>query len=272
MLAGTMLGVASVFQTLLVPSFWRRAGFVIIETVAIFIPFYAFDRTMLGVSISLVFIFFLLGYLESRREFDHETSIRFFRVTHGVIAKMTTGILLAGVLLGLPTITIKNSLISEPQFNTFFDWTVGVVHGFYPELSLSGTFSDFTQSIAKGQLKNNEAFRALSEEAQNAAVQAALVQVSASLSKSLGVTISSTSTTGEVTYQFIMKNIEAWQSRAPLLFMIGWGILLFLVLRSAGVVFIWITQIATMIVYEIFLATSFLRIVEQPQTKEVIEY
>jgi len=41
----------------------------------------------------IVLIFFLIGYLQSRSELDHGTTVRFFRSTHGVTAKTVTAML-----------------------------------------------------------------------------------------------------------------------------------------------------------------------------------
>ena len=45
------------------------------------------------------FHFLFMGYLEGRAELEHGTTIRFFRSTHGVVAKTVTAMLVAGIIL-----------------------------------------------------------------------------------------------------------------------------------------------------------------------------
>ena len=193
-------------------------------------------------------------------------------MTHGAAAKAVTVALLVAIILYLPMSNSGRIFVGEPEFNAFFNWASGLAGDFYPTISFTGSFSDFAQSVAKEEFAGNATFEALAPDDQNAAIAAAADQIESNLSKSLGVTLTATSSTSDVTYNAIIKIFQGWSDRFSVWFTAGWAIALFLVLRSVSVVFVWIGQFLTMIVYELLLAAGIIRIAEEPQTKEVIEF
>jgi hypothetical protein len=92
------------------------------------------------------------------------------------------------------------------------------------------------------------------------------------LSKNIGINVQPQDTIGATIYQFIMSTLNGWKDRFQGGFFVGWGVVLFFVARSVGIVFEWIDQLLFLVVYEILLASRFVRIKEEPRTKEVIEY
>jgi len=267
-----LFAAALALEALLGPSGWRRFSILIVEIIALFVPFYALDWRMIAASAVIALIFLFIGYLQSRGELEHGTTIRFFRSTHGSVAKSVTAGLLIAIVLYLPAAIAGRIFMSEPEFNIFFNWAAGLAADFYPMISFKGSFSNFAQSVAKEELAGTTAFTELTGGEQSAAISAATSQVEENLSKSLGVTVTATSSTSDVAYNAIVNMFQAWSARFSVWFTVGWAIALFLVLRSVGVIFVWIGQFLTMIIYELLLATGVIRIVEEPQTKEVIEF
>jgi uncharacterized membrane protein len=53
---------------------------------------------------------------------------------------------------------------------------------------------------------------------------------------------------------------------------LAWGAILFLVLRSIGIIVVWIAQLFSLVFYEFFLAVGFMKISEEMQTKETIDF
>jgi hypothetical protein len=235
-------------------------------------PFYASNIQMLAASAAVALVFLFVGYLQARGELNHGTTIRFFRSTHGIVAKTVTASLLVAVILYLPTASAGAIFIGESGFNVFFNWAAGLAVHFYPAISFTGSFDDFARSAAKEGLAGNSAFNALPSADQDAAVSAMAGQIKDSLSKSFGVTLSASSSTSDVAYGAIENMLQGLRNRFPAGFDAGWGITLFLILRSIGVIAVWVGQFLTMIVYELLLATGIIRIAEEPQTKEVIEF
>ncbi|MGB7958060.1 MAG: hypothetical protein WCF77_04460 [Minisyncoccia bacterium] len=267
-----ILTVATAMEALLEGSLKRRIEILILEAVVLLVPFYATDVRLLATCAVIVLIFFLIGYLQSRSELDHGTTVRFFRSTHGVTAKTVTAMLLVAIILYLPMASAGKFFIGEPEFGAFFDWAAGLIGNFYPAISFTGSLDDFAQSVAKNELAGAATFTALSPANQSAAILAGTGQIEENLSKSLGVTLSSSSPMSDVAYAAIKNMLQSWSVRFSIWFLAGWALAVFLILRSVGVLVVWVSQFLTMIVYEMLLSSGAIRIVEQPQTKEVIEF
>jgi hypothetical protein len=264
--------VVLTLETLIGKSMWRRVGILLVEVAAMLVPFYAFDVRILGVSIGIAFVLLFAGHLEGHGELTHGTTIRFFRSTHGIVAKSVTASILVAIILYLPAASAGLVFIGESGFKDFFDWTASLVANYYPAISFTGSFDDFAKSVAREEFTDNTNFRLMSSDDQNAVLSAAAIQIEQNLSKSLNVNPAPTTLTSDVAYNAIKNLLQEWRSRFSVWFTVAWGIVLFLTLRSIGVVAVWIGQILSMIVYELLLAADIVRIKEEPQTKEVVEF
>jgi len=251
---------------------WRRIGILALEIIALLLPFYLLNAWILVASAAAAFIFLLAGYLQTHSELSHSTTVRFFRSTHGVTAKAVTATLLVAIILYFPMMGSETVFINESGFKSFFGWAAGLVNNFYPTIALTGSFDNFAQSVAQGELAGNTTFKAMPPADQSAAVAAAASQIEASLSRSFGFTPSAASSTSEVAYNAIEKMLQGWRAQFSVWFTVGWEISLFLIFRCIGIVAVWIGQFLAMIAYELLLASGVIRIVEEPQTKEVIEF
>ncbi len=259
-------------EMLLGEKVWRRIGILIVEIIALFLPFYTFNVLIVAVAAAIVFIFFLAGYLQGRSELSHSVTIRFFKSTHEVTAKAVTAALLAAIILYFPMVSGETVFIGKAGFSSFFNWAAGLANNFYPTISLTGSFDDFAQSVAKEELTGNATFKTMSPADQDSVVSAAADQIKANLSKSLDVAPSPVSSMSDIVYNVIEKTLQGWRARFSVWFTVGWEISLFLVLRCIGVAVVWVGQFLTMIVYELLLASGVIRIVEEPQTKEVLKF
>jgi hypothetical protein len=267
-----LFAVALTLEAILTGKPARRFGVLVVEVIALIAPFYAFDPRILAGAAFAALIFFFAGHLQCRGELNHGTTIRFFRATHGIMAKAVTGALLGAIILYLPLASTGRVFVSESEFGGFFNWAAGLIGNFYPAVSLTGSLDNFVQGIAKGELAGNAAFTSLSASDQNTAIADASSQIEANLSKSFGVALSGASPVSDAAYQTIVSMLREWSTRFSAWFMAGWAVALFLVLRGIGVVAVWIGQFLAMIAYELLLAAGVIRIAEEPQTKEVIGF
>jgi len=264
--------IVSALEALLAKDAWRRIGVLIIEVVAFFISFYAESPQLLGISAAIVFVFFMAGYTQCRSELNHGIIFRFFPSTHGVAAKTVTALLLAGVILYIPRIGSGPIFINESGFTVIFDWAAGLAGNFYPNLTLVGSLADFSASVAKESLSGNAAFTAMSSGDQAATLSAATTEVEGNFSKFFAATSTPSSMMSDVAYHSIVATLQTWRARSFFWFSLVWGIAVFLVLRTIGVIMVWIGQFFAMIVYELLLAAGAIRITEEAQTKEVIGF
>lgn len=264
--------IAFTLEALLGNNAWRQFWVLVVEVIALFVFFYTSDRWFLIASMAIAFVFLVVGYLQCRSGLNHGTTIQFFKLTNGVVGKTVTAMILAAIILYIPTAGAGTVFIGEAGFNSFFNWAAGLVGNFYPNISIVGSFSDFTQSVARQELASSAVFQVMSPSDQNAAILVASTQIEGSLSRSLNITPSASSSTSDVAYNAIEDILRGWYNQSPTWFWAGWGLVLFLILRSIGVFAVWVIQFLTMIVYELLLSMGAIRITEEPQTKETIKF
>jgi len=265
-------GVCSGLQALLINKTSRRLLVIAGEVIVMGAFFYGSDPAFFVAALLLMFGFLALGYWEMRQELHHATTIRFFTVTKGMLGKFMTGILLLMILLYLPQQSSPALFISENSFDSFFTWSANFVQLWYPNLPLIGSFGDLSQKLIESELKNNPTFKSLSLENQSTTVATNASQLLTSFSNNLGFTVHASDTVASVVYSFIMETLGGWQNRFAGAFVVGWSVLIFLVLRSIGIVFVWLIQILLAICYEILLALGVIKVREHPATQEVVEF
>jgi hypothetical protein len=263
----------SVAQVFLAQKSSRRVLVILGEAVALMVFFVVYDPWQILVPTGgAVFLILLWGYLTSRSEVRNSLEVQFFRATKGVVGKLTTAVLLLMVLLYAPQAQGQGAFIPQSDFRTFYNWASGFFSNFYPGIPFSGSFGDLSQSFAQKELDSNPTFKDLSLSAQNAAMAQAIAQISGSIANTTGVAPSPTEPTSDVIYRAIIATLDYWRSKLQNQFIIAWAIIIFLAVRTIGIVFVWAAQFVSLIVYEVLLAAGFMHIAEVTETKEVVEY
>jgi hypothetical protein len=250
-------------------SIGRQFVVALLESVVLVLFFYPIAWQALMVTGIIVFLCLLWGYFSVRRELHNTLEVRFFTASGKVVGKVITAAVIFMIIMYGSLANDNGSLfISENGFNAFFNWTAGFVHDFYPSVPLTGSFGDFAEAVARMQLQDNAAFQNLPAAEQNAAMAESAEQFMDGFTKS---TIAASSPTSNVLYGYLANLFANLQDRYNDLFIGGWGLLLFLILRSIGIIVVWVGQFVALIVYEILLAAGFMKISEQVATKEIIE-
>jgi hypothetical protein len=248
----------------------RRFLVALLESVALVAFFYTVAWQAIAIAGLLILLCLLWGYFSIRRELRNTIEVRFFTASGKVVGKVVTAAVLFMIIMyGSVANNNGNFFVSQGVFNSFFNWTGDFVNKFYPTVPLTGSFGDFAQAIAQMQLQNNPTFKSLPPAEQNQAVADSAQQFMSGFTTS---TSASTTPTSNVLYNYFVNLFSNLQNRYNDLFLGGWGLLLFLILRSIGIIVVWIGQFVTLILYEILLATGFMKITEHPATKETIEY
>lgn len=265
-------GCASGVQALVNGKTARRMYVLVAEVIAMSIFFYYIDSAYLAAAAILSFAFLAWGYFATRRELQYLTEIRFYSVTKEILGAVTTASLLFMILLYLPTASAGNLFVSEGSFSTFYGLTAKVAENFYPNIPFTGSLGDFAQSLATSELSSNPQFQSLTPAAQSSSVSMSAQQLVQSFSQSFGGSISSSDTLANVAYQFVTSAIAGWRNRFETAFLAGWTIVLFVVLRSIGIVFMWVNQLVLFVIYQILMASGFMKVTQGAATREKIEY
>lgn len=273
LVAFVLFGITTALQIFLQKNVARRSLVILGESVALIALFSRYDTTSLvGLIALIVFVVLLLGYMRSASESKNSMEISFFRATRSVLGSLVTALLLFMILVYAPQATGAGAFLPRQSFRTFFDWSAGFLNNFYPGLPFTGSFNNLSQSLAQQELQNNPTFGQMTVPQQNVAIEQAVSQLSGDVTQSTGVAPTPAEPTSDVVYNYIVSQLANWKSHLGSEFIIGWVIVVFLLLRTVGIVFVWLAQLMALIIYEIFLASGFMHIDESMQVKESIEY
>jgi hypothetical protein len=266
-------GVLSVLQVFLAKTFMRRMFVLFGESLAALIFFYRDDPAILITTVIVIFAFLAWGYMASRTDLTNSVEIQFFRITSNALGKLVTAGLLFMILIYTPQVNQGSVFVSRQNFREFFDWSAGLINNIYPNVALNSSFQTFAQGMATMELKNNPNFQTMTPQAQSSTISQTASQFEDSFgTTSSGVAVAPTDPASDAFYNFIVGMLQAWQSEGSSWFIIGWAVVLFLALRTLGILFVWINQFIALIFYEILLASGFMKITEATQTKEMIGY
>jgi len=265
-------GVTTVMEVFLAKSAARSFVVIFLETAAA-VGFFWKDNLQIIALIALIMLVMLLwGHFSSRSRVQNAVEMPFFGASGNMLGKFTTAILLFMILAYVPQIGSNALVVSQQSFQSFFDWTSGFVNNFYPDLSLNGSFGNFAQSLSNMELANNPSFKALNSAQQSQAVQQQTAQFTQQFLQQASQPVASSSPTSDAFYNVLNGVLGAWQSQSSGWFDVGWATVLFIGLRTIGILFVWLMQFISLIFYEILLASGFMKISEETTQREIIGY
>ncbi|OGY98557.1 MAG: hypothetical protein A2681_00130 [Candidatus Liptonbacteria bacterium RIFCSPHIGHO2_01_FULL_56_18b] len=271
-----LFAVLSVLAMLLTKAFRRRLVVLAIEVVALFLPFYdtpvAYPFQFLTLTALAAFIVLVFGEYMGARALDNTIKIQFFRVIQPQLSRLITAMVLCGVILYLPYWGAQGSFLSLENFNRMFDFGIGPVKQFYPEITFTGSFGDFADAMTRLQLKNDARFRLLSPAEQERTIRDTAEQLRVSLSASLKSDISADKPLAVVFYDFLVSMLAQWRETFGNQFLFAWAAMLFLIARSLGVVFYWASAVIAFFVYQALIAANFIRVTGETGVHEVLDY
>ncbi len=268
----TFFGVVSVMEVFLSKNGWRSMLVIFFETVAMLGFFWRDNAQIIGVIAVIMIVMLVWGHFSARTQVRNGIEIPFLGASGDVLGKFTTAVLLFMILAYVPQLGGNALIVSQQSFRTFFDWTSGLVNSFYPELSLNGSFGDFAQSVSKMELANNPSFQSLNDAQKNIALQQATTQFTQNFLEDASGTVVTSSPTSDAFYNVLNGVLNAWQSQSSGWFDVGWVTVLFIGLRTLGILFVWFAQFICLVFYELLLASGFMKISEEPHSREVIGY
>ncbi len=236
---------------------------------------FAFFDSILVVSIAagLVFLSLLWGYLAGRAEMKNQVELGFWKISSGTVGKVATAAILFLLVVYAPQAQGQGIFLPRSSFRTFFSWSSGALDRLYPGVAFNDSFGKFATGFARQELSDNPSFERLSPAEQQAVVAQAASSIASNVAKATGgAAPASNASMSDVAYDYIVSTLRNWQNTFKSRFLIVWVIVLFLVFRTLGFIFVWVVQLLGIIVYEILLAAKFMRIEGAPRTKETIVY
>lgn len=270
--AAALWFVASALTTLLTAKFSRRLALILLETAAFLLPFRNAGANTLLIAAAVLVIFLFWGDLDARREYANSMKFRFRIFGRLKFGKMLTGALLAALIIYLPQVDENQPLLTEAQFGSVFTSTAASTKTIYPDVDLRGTVGDFVRAIVKRELMRNQDFAVLPPDVQDKEIAAAAEVMRANAEKSLGINLAPETALEKAFYDYLVKMLQGWRESFGGSFDIFWILFLFIIIRGIGVVFVWLAQIISILVYEALLATGVLALVGESQTKELVVF
>jgi len=267
-----LFGVAVVMEVFLAKSAARSFVVIFLETAASLAFFWKDNLQIIGIIALIMLGMLLWGHFASRSRVQNAVEMPFFGASGNMLSKFTTAILLFMILAYVPQISSNALVVSQQSFRSFFDWTSGIVNGFYPDLTLNSSFGNFAQSLSKMELANNPSFQVLNTAQQSAAIQEQTAQFTQTFLKQASQPVASSSPASDAFYNVLNGVLSAWQSQSSGWFDVGWVTVLFIGLRTIGILFVWLMQFVSLIFYEILLASGFMKISEETTQHEIIGY
>ncbi|MGC9599481.1 MAG: hypothetical protein ABSE18_03810 [Minisyncoccia bacterium] len=270
-----LFSACSALQVFLAKGIGRRTLVIFGESVALIACFLFYDSWLIaGIAGLVAFAVLLWGYFASRSALRGSIEVQFFRIARSVLGKVVTALVLVMILVYVPQAESQGQpvFVARGDFHVFFDWAAGVVNGFYPNVPLAGSFGTFAENIARTELAQNPAFGSLNQSEQNKTVAQAAAQLTASVAQTTKIAPAPDETVSDVAYDYLVATLVGLRDHFQTQFIAVWAIILFFILRSIGIAFVWVAEFASLIVYEILLATGFMHIDKITQTQEVITY
>lgn len=230
-------------------------------------PAEAFAMTVL---VTLSAIAAYAGYMKGVASY---ATLHTFTVARRYASGLTTGIVLALIVLYGAAISRGTPLLPQGALAGVADQTTRIVPTFLPTLQHAGTSSisvtDLARASVTAQLQDDPRFQALSEKEQRAVLEAAVQQAAASFSKQLGLASSSPDASiGNVAQSAAMGFLDRFRDQFGWYFLIAWLLGAFFVARSAAFLLtfaaaglVWLTTLAA-------LALGILRIDSVPTYSE----
>ena len=264
-----MLSVLHVFFT---PSLGRRIGITLLSLLGILIFFYTLPLPTLATAGGTAFFFLFWGFIAARRQLDNSLHIRFFSAVRTYATKFVTAMVLLGIVLYFPEWSGNNFLLSRKNYDFFMSSTAGFTTRLYPGVNFDASFREFATDLIRQSAEENSEFQALSPEARHASLAQSVDSLLTSLKEKFGFVVTGEETARDAIYNFVNGFIERWRTQFGDFFVVGWLLVVFLVVRSFGALFVWVISGATFLAYETLIAANVIKIVSIDTNQESIEY
>lgn len=264
--------VASALQVFLPKDLGRRALVILGEACA-FVIFFVMQDTWQIILISAFISFVVLawGYMSGKSRVRNGVEVQFFSCAGAAIGKVVTAMLLFMILVYIPQAS-AGAVVPRASFQTFFDWAAEIANRFYPNIPLNDSFGAFSQGVAQMELSNNPTFETMSPADQSSTVAAASGELSSEVAQTTGQPPSPGESVSDVAYNYVAASFVNSENQFGNVSLVIWVIVLFLILRSIGIIFVWLAELVALVFYEILLASGFMHVSKATQMKEIIEY
>jgi hypothetical protein len=224
--------------------------------------------------LGLVFIIFRLwGEIQTNLEIKNSIEIKFFRSTKFVFSKSISAIILILVSFYIVNISEPESFLPYNVFDGFWNEIVFVYQKIYPDININGSINDFSKSFVFYEFKNNPDFKNLFLDEKEKIVQDGASEMNKQILKFLSKeTIDFNQEFKKTIYEFIFNGINNYYNKFGIYFVIFWGLIMFLILKSAFFILRPVFNIFLFMIFHSLIVLNVIKIFGETRTKEVLGF
>ncbi len=266
----TLFLILNTLEIILIKNIWRRLLVLGLEILALFAFFYTLPPNLLLVAFGFLILFFLWGEANGRREIKRVLKPNYFKIARVSSAKIITALIFLALIIYFPKFDTQENPISEAAFDKIFGWTLTGVSRFYPEIKFQGTINEMIKSIADFEIRRNPNFNELSVVAQEEIKQQIATDTTRKLEEWAKFELNDNDRVKTALYNFVSTNIDKVRVERGEEFKIIWFAVLFLFIRSFGIIYLVLSSILNFFAVQLLLAANIIYVSGQTQTKETV--
>ncbi len=261
--------ITFLLDTLFIKGKTLLSGIVFLESIALISAFFNQFSIVFIVGMLATFLLLIWASVSGQHEAQERLKIRFFIIAGVVFGRLITALAIMITTIYISSSQFQESLISKERFSKIILTMNPVVERVVPGVSLTHTLDEAAKIFAIRKIEESTELRAieLPQEARIIYVEETTKSLERQLSRSLNVRITRGDTLIDILYAGLTEN--ASRPTNAIFFLVA-GILIFLALKSFGIVFGIVLQPLAFLIYQTLIALGFARIALETKSKEVI--
>lgn len=212
----------------------------------------------------LLILFWWLGARMGKEQLDNQMKVRFFQFEKATMPYALTALAL---FISIIYVTI-GGVSPEQNIKSFILPAEPIIKNFYSQdFSFNMTMSKLIESLAARQLGDQMA--TLPAAVRNSLVSQTVVQLSQQAAK-YGVSFKGSDKIIDVINNYISSQLKKIPDSYRQIIPIAFGAIIFLTLKSAGLLLHWLVAIPAYLVYQLAILTGFARLALESRSREII--
>jgi hypothetical protein len=262
------IGFLAVFllQVLFVKSRNLINGFILLESIAITVPFLSIFSWWLIFAWLLLFMFFWKAAQNGKEALENQIKIRFFQVERVVIPGALTALSLF-ISIAYINFFFEGGMLSKKSFQTLLRPVVPAMAVYVPGFSWDMTMGKLAEFIAVSQLGGQAE---LIPASQLSFATSQVISYLRAEAAPYGLTFKTSDTLIDVLYNYTAQKMNQIPKSLQSLLPIGFALLLFLIVKGFAILIRWIAAPPAYLLYQLSLATGFARLALESRSREVI--
>lgn len=222
----------------------------------------------------IMLMFFLLGAVKERYEYNNMMKVRLHRLLAVFFPKIITALIIFGIAVFYIDFFITGGFfISEAGFDNLIRWSFDPFSRFLPvdwRFNLDQSIGGIAEKIFSLQVESDERTAALPKDQKELFIRQAADGLLKRGSDFLGFELDAKTPLLKTLYRAAKENFDKAPDLAKNIIAFSFFISLFLLLRGLSIPLIWLVNIVSFLIFEIMLATLFMSILYESRSREVI--